>query len=169
MQPSDWEPSPGRFLVVLPLQAGASCGTGGCSSAERNSFRQPLTAQQVQQRFACLAAVFQQERRVAFRTAPVSSALGRLMAVRVSGSTSGADVGLGLRNAGRQLLGQLGQTGGQREAHWQPAALVLHPRRGGRFQVLRLGGGMQQVVLQVERVLDGGGSWLNSTPDARHC
>ncbi|PSC68446.1 dnaJ-like protein subfamily C member 10 isoform X1 isoform B [Micractinium conductrix] len=94
MQHSDWEPSPGRYLVLLPVPASSGGGS------ER------LAAQHARQALASLAAMFQRELRLAFRLAPVSHALPRLLA------GSGAQL---------TLAGE------------PPAALVLHPRRG-RFQ-----------------------------------
>lgn len=118
MQHSDWEPSPGRYLVLLPVPASSGGGS------ER------LAAQHARQALASLAAMFQRELRLAFRLAPVSHALPRLLA------GSGAQL---------TLAGE------------PPAALVLHPRRG-RFQVLPLAS-VQQAALRLEEVLDGGGQW----------
>ncbi|KAL4447527.1 hypothetical protein ABPG75_004746 [Micractinium tetrahymenae] len=143
MQLSDWEPSPGRFLVVLPLHTAS-----GATRAQQ--------AQQAQQHFASLAAVFRNERRLAFRLAPVSGALLSLLA---AGSSNGSN-------------SSTGSGVPQREQQWgeqhqdppdQARAIILHPRRGGRFQLLRLTG-MQQAVLRLGEVLGGGGQWWQGAP-----
>ena len=117
MRLADWEPSPGRFLVLLPLPA---------DSGEA----QPRAADEQRRRLESLAAVFQRERRLAFRVTPVSSAFERLL-------------------ASEQRQQQQQQQGA--------VAYVLHPRRG-RFQALPLVD-MRAAVLRVEALLDGGGEW----------
>jgi hypothetical protein len=134
MRHSDWEPSPGRYLVLLPLPAG-----GGLRQA---AVEQAAAAEEVQQRFACLAAAFQRETRLAFRVAPVSDAVTRLFA------------------AGRPEDGEAiadGRQRGQQKQQQAAQAFVLHPRRG-RFQVLPLRDA-QQALRRLEEVLDGGGRW----------
>ena len=135
MRHSDWEPSPGCYLVLLPLPAG-----GG--SSQQAAIEQAAAAQEAQQRFAALAAAFHREARLAFRVAPVSDAVTRLFAAgRPEDEEAPAD--------GNQPQGQQQQQ--------QAQAFVLHPRRG-RFQVLPLRDA-QQAQRRLEEVLDGGGRW----------
>lgn len=120
MAQADWQPSPGRYLVVLPSAAGGNGGSGG----------EPGAASQAERCLTSLAAVFRQERRLAFRRAAVSPALTQLL----SASTGG-------------------RGGSQRGA----VALVLHPRRA-RFLLLPLDDA-RAAALRLEAVLDGGGDW----------
>lgn len=139
MRPSDWEPSPGRFLVVLPLHA-----AGGGAAAQQ--------WQHAQQQFASLAAVFRGERRLVFRVAPVPGALASLLAG--AGSVGGDS------RPGSKGLQQRARSQGQQGHDLQPPAqaVILHPQRGGRFQLLQLAG-VHQAALRLEEVLDGGGRW----------
>lgn len=95
MRQADWEPTPGRFQVLLPLPAG------------RGEEQQHVAAQH-RRRLESLAAVFQRERRLAFRVVPVSDAFARLL-----------------------------PSGQQQQQQQGAIAYVLHPRRG-RVQQLPL-------------------------------
>lgn len=66
MAGSDWEPTPGRFLVLLPLPA-----DDGAEEALR--------------RLEALAGVFKKERHLRFRAAPVSDAAFRLVPAAAAG------------------------------------------------------------------------------------
>jgi hypothetical protein len=120
MAQADWQPSPGRYLVVLPSPTGGNGGPGG----------EPGAAAQAERCLTSLAAVFRQERRLAFRRAAVSPALTQLL------------------SAG---------TGGRGGSQRGTVALVLHPRRA-LFLLLPLDDA-RAAALRLEAVLDGGGDW----------
>lgn len=69
MAAEDWQPSPGRYLVVLPLAPPTSRGGPGCQAG---------AAAQAEQRHAELADLFRRERRLAFRRTAVSPACAQL-------------------------------------------------------------------------------------------
>lgn len=136
MKGIDWEPSPGRFLVLLPLPVGSCVGQ-----------RRAAAEQQLQ--LESLAAVFQKERRLAFRVTHVSSDTW-LFPAEVAGAAGGSGAAGGVGPV-------TGGTAQQQQKQEQATAYVLHPRRG-RFQALPLGD-TQAAVLRLEALLDGGGTW----------
>lgn len=157
MQREDWEPTPGRFLVLLPLPAGQGDGRDA----------QHKAAEAAQERLEALAAVFQRERRLLFRTVPISDTLAKLLpaaadAAAANGSSGGGGDSGSSKDAAEGSNGAAPAAEKQPAAAAQPAALVLHPRRG-RFQALPLGH-MQSAVLRLEDLLDGYGEWREAAP-----
>ncbi len=140
MQHADWEPTPGRFIVLLPLPArhassGGGSGDGGRCPAEAAA----AGTAAARQRLETLAALFRSERRLLFRLAAVSDAFRQLVPEATGASQPG--------------------TSSQQEQQ-QLVAYVLHPRRG-RYQLLALAD-TQAAVLRLEEILDGGGSWVGA-------
>lgn len=143
MQHSDWEPTPGRFVVLLPLlgrQASGSGRSGGSSAPAGAAANAAGTAAAAQQRLGTLAALFRSERRLLFRTAPVSDALAQLVPAAAGAAGPHAEQ--------------------QQQQQQQLVAYVLHPRRG-RYQLLPLTD-TQAAVLRLEEILDGCGTWLGA-------
>jgi hypothetical protein len=137
MRQSDWQPSPGRYVVLLLLPDAKDSGAG--SPVRRRQDKGPASAdaRPIKLQFATLAAAFERERRLCFRLASVSAALTALLHFGGRADEAAA-------------------------ATLDPLAVVLHPSRN-RFQVVYLAD-LSTAVTCLEVVLDGGGQWREGLP-----
>ena len=145
MQHTDWEPAPGRFVVLLPLPGKATESGGGSTDSSRLTDNGAAAA--ARQRLETMAALFRRERRLLFRVTSVSGAFEQLGPAAAAAGAAGPQDGTDSQQRQQQQQQQL-------------AAYVLHPRRG-RYQLLPLAD-TQAAVLRLEEILDGGGRWLGA-------
>ena len=146
MQHTDWEPTPGRFVVLLPLPGKPTESGGGSTDSSRIAGSGAAAAAAARQRLETLAALFRSERRLLFRLTSVSGAFEQLGPAAAAAGAAGPQ-----RDTDSQQ---------QQQQQQHLAAYVLHPRRG-RYQLLPLAE-TQAAVLRLEEILDGGGSWLGA-------